>query len=440
MTPWAMEPLGLIHLQEELSELGPPESASGAGPRVQADLALRLEGRTAVIEVRGTLTRRPEWWSRHRGATSYQEVSSLIVAAESSPEVSEILLVIESPGGESDGLVELAAQVRGTRKRVRAHIEALGASAAYWLASQADTVTASPHARVGSIGTYIPIWDTSARAEKAGIKVHVVRSGEHKGAGSFGDLVSVGQLSAFQETVDQITSGFVADVARGRGLPVEEVAALANGRVWLAERAVDLGLIDGVATRTQALAGHQPKKRRPNMARTSMSSTPAISEAERRTPAISEAERRAIVARERRRLSGLAQEVGHCPDLWEDAVNSGAQPEHSPAAYESAPPVAPARRDFMDSARTRAAAEGTSLRSAMSSLAKADPDLYREHVSAAGSRAVQPAEGQDFMSCSRARAKAEGITLSKAMSVVAREQPELYEAHRTAPPIGRSRR
>ena len=97
------------------------------------------------------------------------------------------MLHVDSPGGHVAGVQALADTIFQARKLkpLHAHIEDLGASAAYWLASQANTVTANSTAEVGSIGTMAVVHDSSGAAAKAGIKVYVVSSAPAAGIGSW---------------------------------------------------------------------------------------------------------------------------------------------------------------------------------------------------------------------------------------------------------------
>src|SRR5690606_11729959 len=115
-------------------------------------------------------------------------------------------------------------------------------------------IVASPHAQVGSIGTYLVVQDWSALFERAGVKTHVVRAGAFKGAGAFGAEVTEEQLQEFQRVVNSINEGFVASVGRGRRLGIERARELADGRLWSARKARELGLVDRVASFDRAFS------------------------------------------------------------------------------------------------------------------------------------------------------------------------------------------
>lgn len=208
--------------------------------------------RVAVVSLLGTLMKAQSSY----GGTSTVQARRDIRAAAADPSVSAILLAIDSPGGTVAGTADLAADVKAARKRkpVWAHFDDLGASAAYWVASQAGAVFANDAtALVGSIGTMQVVVDSSGKAEKDGIKVHVFRTGPLKGAGAPGAPVTDGQVSHMQALVEKTQESFTAAVRGGRRLSDAKLAKVLTGGVWLAPEAQGLGLIDGVRSLDETL-------------------------------------------------------------------------------------------------------------------------------------------------------------------------------------------
>jgi signal peptide peptidase SppA len=188
--------------------------------------------------------------------------------ATADPNVSAILLHIDSPGGTVAGTAELAADVAAAAaaKPTIAYLEDVGASAAYHVASQARRIYANAAALVGSIGTFGVVYDSSRKAERDGIKVHVVRAGAFKGYGTPGTEITAAQLAEHQRLVDGLQAHFTRAVAAGRRMSLADAGKLADGRVHLAADALALRLIDGVQTLDQTyhqlLAGPSPAAHR----------------------------------------------------------------------------------------------------------------------------------------------------------------------------------
>jgi len=269
----AMEPAGEVHLlpasgRAELyddfrveqttasttstSTLGPIVARAEGGPFDEAPRRSRLSVAEGVgtIQISGVLLKRvpnlARWWGIE--ATSYGEIQSDLAQAMGDDGVKSIRIKIESPGGMVSGVKETADAIyqAATKKDIKAEIQDLGASAAYWLASQADSITANPNATVGSLGAYTAYPDYSKAAEMEGIKIHVIASGPHKGMGVPGAPITEEQLSPIRDLINGIASGFHADISRGRGMDKEKTKPWMTGQVWRAEEAAEIGIIDAV--------------------------------------------------------------------------------------------------------------------------------------------------------------------------------------------------
>lgn len=228
------------------------EAAAGGDRESQP---YRTAGRMALINLSGVMQKHRSRYAMLFGGASTSDLRDAVLQATEDGQVDSILIRVDSPGGSVAGTGDLADAVRAAAavKPVHAFIEDLGASAAYWVASQATRVLANPTAMVGSIGTYAVIYDFSKAADEMGIGVHVVRAGEFKGAGVPGTKISKEQLAEFQREINDLNEHFVAGVARGRDLPMERARKLANGAVHIGAKAIDLGLIDDVATWNAAI-------------------------------------------------------------------------------------------------------------------------------------------------------------------------------------------
>lgn len=200
----------------------------------------------AVIPVIGTMMKGRSSF----GGASTIEVRRDIRSAARNPDVSGILLSIDSPGGTVAGTDELGAEVKLARrsKPVYAQINDTGTSAAYWVASQASKVYAnSATALIGSIGTMLAVQkDTSGR-------VSVFTSGPLKGPGAGGDLTD-DQKGYLQALVNGWQSHFDAAVKSGRRLTAAQLERVNTGAAFLAQSGQELKLIDGIQSQEQTLA------------------------------------------------------------------------------------------------------------------------------------------------------------------------------------------
>lgn len=208
----------------------------------------------AVIDIEGTLTKQGSSFS---DAGSMVRIRQHVRAAANDPSVGGILLRIDSPGGTVSGTADLADEIVAARQKkpVHAFVEDMAASAAYWLCSQCDRVVANNRtAVVGSIGTFVGLYDLSGWAAKEGIKAIVVKSGSLKGAGFPGTEITEEQVATWQDLIDKTQAEFTAAVASGRGMSTDDVQAIADGRVHMAADAQAMGLIDGIESFEAAMA------------------------------------------------------------------------------------------------------------------------------------------------------------------------------------------
>lgn len=253
---WCMTDLGGRAMVESLEEIRLALLA-GAKEIKRSDLPARsyeVQGATAFIPVRGPIIKGAvPWFFEALGiqVASTTEILGLLARALADDSVKAITFLVDSPGGMVAGLQALANAIFAARsvKPISAHIEDMGASAAYHIASQAETVSANEGAWVGSIGTYMTILDSSGAAKAEGYKAIVIKSdgAEHKAVGEPGVEVTEKQKARLRKLVNDSQALFNRDVARGRGMTNEQATKLATGEVWLADEAQELGLIDSVS-------------------------------------------------------------------------------------------------------------------------------------------------------------------------------------------------
>ncbi len=251
---WAIEPQTMRQVEAAVAAYGPEALRVPAGWSAPSPMEV-IDG-VAVIGISGPMTKRSSLFTALFNASSTQAVQEAVEAAAADPQVKAILLDVDSPGGSVDGLAELVDAVWGVRGRkpIVAQVSGLGASAAYMVASQADAVYAGRMDLVGSIGTRLMLYDFSRLFANAGIEAVPIATGPYKTAGALGTEITADQRAYFQGIVDQYLADFLAAVSRGRKLAGPALEAVADGRVFLAETARQLGLVDGIQTKQQTLA------------------------------------------------------------------------------------------------------------------------------------------------------------------------------------------
>ena len=221
----------------------------------------RVQGNVAVLPLHGMISQRASLWQEFFGGTSTESFGAAFQRAIGDPKVGGVIIDVDSPGGTTSGVQELADLIweGSQRKPVAAIANSDMASAAYWLASQVGAgskrLVAAPGADVGSIGVFRMHQDVSEALASQGVKMTMLAVPEYKTeANPFEPLTDqardhhMGQVQAAYEE-------FVAAVSRGRSVSPGVVrSSFGKGRMFHASQAASMGLVDRVATLGQ-LAG-----------------------------------------------------------------------------------------------------------------------------------------------------------------------------------------
>lgn len=207
-------------------------------------------GGVAIIPITGPIFRYANLFSEISGGTSVQVLAKDFRAALDSPDVRAILLNIDSPGGDANGINEFAAMVYAARgkKPITAYIGGMGCSAAYWVASAADSIVCDATALVGSIGVIASMPAGDDPSEVIFISSQSPRKRESP-------TTEEGRAS-IQATIDAMADVFVGRVAEYRNTTVDKVLSdFGQGGIFVGQGAVDAGLADRLGSFEATLAG-----------------------------------------------------------------------------------------------------------------------------------------------------------------------------------------
>lgn len=251
---------------------------------------VRAAGSTAIVTVDGSLVNRGAWIGANSGLTSYEGIGAQIDDAANDPEISSILIDMNSPGGEATGMFGIAQKVRAAakKKRVVAVVNDVAASAGYGIVSGATEIVVSPTSLVGSIGVVMLHMDRSGELQMKGVRPTFIHAGAHKVDGHpFGPL-SDDVRAALQRDVDTLYDRFLETVEMGRTksrLSAAKARAT-EARTFFGQEAIDAGLADRIGTfedvltelnRPAASSGGKSKQEKTRMDVTETTTTASIS-------------------------------------------------------------------------------------------------------------------------------------------------------------------
>jgi signal peptide peptidase SppA len=415
--PWAMDERQLCLFRDQVEKLSAGETLAGVDVVVTPKLVIDDEG-TARIPIKGILLNTVPGWLRLWGlqATGYDEIGLMVAEAVANKRVKRILLDVDSPGGMVSGVTEASDAIYAARqvKSVRALVNDMAASGAYWLASQATAIVAATvNATAGSVGVYSVYYDWSKWEEDRGIKSVVIRSGPIKAMGV--DAITDEQVEAVQEMIDGMAENFYKDIAQGRSMSLDEIRALGTGQLWIARDARAVGLIDGIEDLRRDVVPDQDQEQEQETTE-ALSATEQGDEnmAPENDTSVESVSAESIRAEERQRLRQITEA---CDGDAEFAQN----------AWERGLTVTEAKSEYADVLKDKLATAEAERDAAVQASARTDTDADAEPLATGGS--TGSGAGGDFMAQVRQRCREASVSKIQAMKEIARENPGLHEAH-----------
>lgn len=266
--PWAILPKKLAALEEIVARHVNGEKLSAEEVQARIHGATRPQERNvgevggskmvAILPLFGTIFPRANMMTDVSGATSAERFGAQFLALMDDPGIGAIVLDVNSPGGQVNGIAEVARRIYEARgvKPVVAVANHLMASAAYYIGTAAEELVVTPDAEVGSIGVFAVHQDVSKMLEQDGVKVSIIKEGKYKTEGNPYEPLSAEARAVIQESVSEYYDAFVSAVALHRGVEADDVRnGFGEGRVVRAKRAVKLGMADRVGTLEETVSG-----------------------------------------------------------------------------------------------------------------------------------------------------------------------------------------
>jgi protease-4 len=191
------------------------------------------------------------------GRIGGESTSALLRQARGDDDVKAVVLRVNSPGGEvfaSEQIRREVAALKAAGKPVVVSMGDVAASGGYWISMNADRIYADPSTITGSIGIYGLIPTIDRTLGKLGVRTDGVATTRYAGAFDVTRPLDPGVAATVQAMIDKGYRDFTGKVAQARGKTVEQIDAVAQGRVWSGAQAKERGLVDAFGGLKDAVA------------------------------------------------------------------------------------------------------------------------------------------------------------------------------------------
>jgi len=249
-----LEALGLIdgemHLDQLLDRFGEDVVSHAEYSTVEPEsLGFEARAEFALIYGTGTVVQGGSGGSAFRPAATFasETLSQAILEAAEDPNIDAIVLRIDSPGGSalaSELIWRAIARARAMGTPVIASFSDVAASGGYYVASGADVIVSDPGTLTGSIGVFALRPVIGGLLEKLEIGIDAITRGKNADFLLSTQKMSPAAFDRLQTSVLDTYRLFLKRVADGRGMSIEEVDKIAQGRVWTGRQALEIGLVD----------------------------------------------------------------------------------------------------------------------------------------------------------------------------------------------------
>jgi len=208
----------------------------------RGSLMISLKDQVALLEIKGMIS-------------EGKSVTDLVARYGEDTNIKAIILEIDSPGGGVAPSQEIFTEVSRAReqKPVVAYLGNVAASGGYYVAAGADKIVASPGTITGSIGVLFQLSNFEELLRKIGVDFSTLKAGKFKDVGSPYRAMSQEERELMENVLLNVHEQFIQDVARGRGISLDQVRAVADGRIMTGLQAADAGLVDELGNFQDAL-------------------------------------------------------------------------------------------------------------------------------------------------------------------------------------------
>ncbi len=225
-------------------------SPDATDPLIESVIEGKAKEKIIVIPITGLVSDKPEEGILGEKPSLVQEAVSRLNRAKEDKNVKAIVLQINSPGGTvtaSDVLYHEIMKIKEEHNvKIVASFMDMATSGGYYIAMPSDTIFAHPTTVTGSVGVLLLRPDVTGLMDKIGVRVDVYKSGEKKDMGSLFRNSSPEEEKILQNMIEEMGGRFVALLTKHRDLKGQALDAVSSARIFLAQEAEKIGLVDRI--------------------------------------------------------------------------------------------------------------------------------------------------------------------------------------------------
>ncbi|HSR50714.1 MAG TPA: signal peptide peptidase SppA [Acidobacteriota bacterium] len=242
------------HLQE-LTDTADEDSFASIGISQYAEAAVRSRGSggyIAVVYAEGEIVD-----GNSKTDVGGDSLAKLLRRARDDDDVKAVVMRVNSPGGSAMASEVIQRETRLIKEAGKPFVVSMGAVAAsggYWISTYADEIIAQPNTITGSIGVFGMLPNVKELFNDVGVTFDTAKTNPHADIATPFRPLNEREREILQGFVNQIYEQFLNKVAEGRGMSVEKVHEIAQGRVWSGSEAQKLGLVDNLGSLQDAIA------------------------------------------------------------------------------------------------------------------------------------------------------------------------------------------
>lgn len=215
-------------------------------------VAYQVVGNVAVLTISGGTENKTTWLTRYCSVPTYDDVRERMIEAYEDQTVKSVMLNLATPGGYAEGAFGLAEFISAYTKNVKpvvSYTDSSVASAGVLYGTAASALFADKYAMAGSVGAVILFMDMSGYFADLKIKPYVFRSAPYKAVPNmYEGMTKIGE-EVLNERVTMWHERFVEQLSLNTGLDAKTISAgIANGKMFTAQEAVTLKLVQGITT------------------------------------------------------------------------------------------------------------------------------------------------------------------------------------------------